>query len=180
MIFRLFLFLFLLSVLPGASAALAAPGADVVGKSVVVRWSESRQQRINNSPDVKAVTIGFEMKIYISGTGRPFNRLTTTSPGGSDQHEQVGVQGESLGGGVRSITANGNSIVLQANYGNYARNLRVEVSPGATSCNATMSVGKEAGSAPKAFQASGRTIEIHSLSVSGVTCSVRQGNVFGG
>jgi hypothetical protein len=177
MVSRLFLFSFCLLVV---SPALAAPGADVIGKSVIVRWSETRQQRINKSPEVRAVTIGFEMKIYISGTGRPFNRLTTTSPGGSIEHEQVGVQGKSLGGGVRSITANGSSIVLQAEYGNYARNLRIEMSPGAASCNAQMSVGKEAGSAPKAFQAGGRTIEIHSLSVSGITCSVRQGNVFGG
>ena len=38
MISRRFLFsFFLLSFLPGLSRALAAPGADVVGKSVVVR-----------------------------------------------------------------------------------------------------------------------------------------------
>ena len=53
MFFRPFLFSFVfLSVLPGMSAALAAPAADLVGKSVVVRWSENRQQRLNNSPDL--------------------------------------------------------------------------------------------------------------------------------
>ena len=181
MILRLLQFLFLcLSVFPGVSAALAAPAAELVGKSVVVRWTESRQQRINNSPELRAVMVGFELQIYLSGAGRPFSRLTASSRGGAHSNEQVGTQGESLGGGVRSIRADGHSIVLQGNYGNYARNLRIEVQPGAAGCNAQMSVGKETGSAPKSFRSGGRTIEIHSLNVSGVACSVRQGNVFGG
>jgi hypothetical protein len=180
MIARLFLFsFFLLPLLPGLSQALAAPGADVVGKSVVVRWTENRQQRINNAPELRAVTVGFELQIYVGATGRPFARLTA-SRGGSHSNEQVGAQGQSLGEGSRSIRADGNSITLQANYGNIARNLRIEVATGGAGCSAQMSVGKEAGSAPKAFRSGGRTIEIHSTSVGGVSCSIRQGNVFGG
>jgi hypothetical protein len=57
--------------------------------------------------------------------------------------------------------------------------LRIEVAPGAAGCNAQMSVGKESGSAPKAFRTGAWTIEIHSTSVSDVSCSIRQGNVFG-
>lgn len=171
--------LLLLACLVAGSPAAAAPAADVVGKSVVVRWSENRQHRVNNSPDLRAVTVGFELQIYVSGAGRPFSRLTASGRSGSHGNEQVGNSGQSLGGGVRSITANGNSILLQANYGNWARNLRIEVSPGGAGCDAQMSVGKQAGSAPKAFQSGGRTIEIHSLAVSAVSCSIRQGNVFG-
>jgi hypothetical protein len=181
MISRRFLFsFFLLSFLPGQSQALAAPDADVLGKSVVVRWTENRQQRINNSPELRAVTVGFELQIYVGATGRAFTRLTASSRGGSHSNEQVGAQGQSLGEGSRSVRADGNSITLQANYGNIARNLRIEVAAGGAGCNAQMSVGKEAGSAPKAFRSGGRTIEIHSTSVSGVSCSIRQGNVFGG
>ena len=160
--------------------AAAAPGSDLVGKSVVVRWTENRQQRINSGADLRAVTVGFELQIYVSGAGRPFSRLTVSSRGGSPGNEQVGTQGESLGGGVRSISANGNSITLQANYGNYARNLRIEAASGGSGCSAQMSVGRESGSTPKAFKSGGRTIEIHSVSVSGVSCSIHQGNVFGG
>jgi hypothetical protein len=159
--------------------ARAAPSADLVGKSVLVSWTENRQQRINNAPEMRAVTVGFQLQIYVSGVGRPFSRLTAGNRSGSHGNEQVGAQGQSLGGGVRSIVANGNSITLQATYGNYARNLRIDVAPGGAGCSAQMSVGKEAGSAPKAFQSGGRTIEIHSVSVSGVSCSIRQGNVFG-
>lgn len=160
--------------------AQAAPSADLIGKSVVVSWTEDRQQRINGAPEMRAVTVGFQLQIYVSGAGRPFSRLTASSRRGSHGNEQVGGQGDSLGGGIRSITANGNSISLQANYGNYGRNMRIDVAPGGTGCSAQMSVGKESGSAPKAFQSGGRTIEIHSVSVNGISCSIRQGNVFGG
>jgi hypothetical protein len=164
----------------GVSETRAAPAADLVGKSVVVSWTENRQQRTDGASDVRAVSRNFDLQIYLSGSGRPFARVTSSGRGGSTSNEQVGSQGESLGGGVRSIRADGYSIVLQANYGNYARNLRIDVAPGAASCSAQMAVGKESGSSPKAFRnASGRTIEIHSLSVSGVACSIRQGNVFG-
>ena len=56
----------------------------------------------------------------------------------------------------------------------------IDVAAGASGCNAQMAVGKESGSAPKAFKSGGRTIEIHSVSVSAISCSIRQGNVFGG
>jgi hypothetical protein len=177
MILRLLLPAFLLL---APAAAQAAPGSDLVGKSVSVSWTENRQQRTNGS-EVRAVTRNFQLQVYVGGTGRPFTRLTNSGRGGTQSNEQVGAEGESLGGGARAVTVNGNAIAVQANWGNYARSLRVDVAPGGSSCSAQMSVGKQPGSAPKAFRnTAGRTIEIHSLSVSGVSCSIRQGNVFGG
>jgi hypothetical protein len=160
--------------------AYAAPGADLVGKSILVSWTENRQQRTNGS-EVRPVTRNFQLQMYVSGAGRPFTRVTSSGRGGTHGNEQVGGGGDSLGGGTRSVKVNGNSIVVQANWANYARNLSVDVAPGGSSCSAQMSVGKEPGSAPKAFRnVGGFTVEIHSLSVSGVSCSIRQGNVFGG
>ncbi len=175
----LFRTLMLLTLLVIPLQAHSAPAADLVGKSVLVNWTESRQQRVNGS-EVRAVTVGFQLQIYVSGAGRPFSRLTASSRGGNHGNEQVGAQGQSLSGEARSITVNGSTITLQANYGNYARNLRIDVAAGASGCNAQMAVGKESGSAPKAFKSGGRTIEIHSVSVSAISCSIRQGNVFGG
>jgi hypothetical protein len=183
MISRLFLLssFLLSSFFLNASQALAAPGADVVGKSVVVRWTENRQQRINNQPEIRAVTVDFDLQIYVGATGRPFTRLTAAGRrGGGSSNEQVGAQGKSLGQGERSVKVDGNSITLQGSYGNIARHLRIEVAPGGAGCSAQMSVGKESGSAPKAFRSGALTLEIHSTSVSGISCSIRQGNVFGG
>ncbi|MBI5320854.1 hypothetical protein [Bradyrhizobium sp.] len=164
----------------GSWQARAAPGSDLIGKSVLVSWTENRQQRTNGS-EVRAVTRNFRLQMYVSGAGRPFTRVTSSGRGGTHGTDQVGGGGESLRGGARTVTVNGNSIAVQANWANYARNLRIDVAPGGSGCSAQMSVGKEPGSAPKSFRnVGGFTIEIHSLSVSGVSCSIRQGNVFGG
>ena len=78
------------------------------------------------------------------------------------------------------MRVDGRSIVLQANYGNYARHLQVDVAQGGAGCSAQMSIGKQAGSAPKVFRnTAGNEIEIHSVTVTGTACSIQQGNVFG-
>ena len=162
------------------TAAPAAPAPDLIGKSVLVTWSEGRQQRINNAPEMRSVSVGFNLGIYVSGAGRPFTKLTAAGARGpASSNEQVGGSGESLGGGVRSVRVDGRTIVLQANYGNFARSLRVEVSAGGGSCSAQMSVGKQVGSKPTPFRnTAGMIIEIHSVSVSGISCSIKDGNVF--
>jgi hypothetical protein len=160
------------------SSAVAAPAPDIVGKSVLVSWTENRQMQ-RGGESVNA-TLSFDLSIYISSAGRPFTRLTLASRRGSAVNEQVGNSGTALGGGVRAVSANGHAIVFQATMGNYARNLTVELAPGGSSCSAQMVVGKEVGSAPKAFRSpvTGMMTEIHSLTVNGVSCAVQEGNVF--
>jgi len=167
---------FLAAGFPIVIPASAAPSNDMVGKTFTVNWGESRLQRVNGS-DLRSASVSFQLQIYVGATGRPFTRLTSSSRGGVSSNDQVGGAGQSLGGGVRSVRADGNTITLQANYGNFARSGRIDVSGGG--CSAQMSVGKEPGSSPKAFQKSnGQMIEIHSVSVSGISCSVQQGNAF--
>lgn len=174
------LFLIAIFLMGSSWQAQAAPGSDLVGKSVLVSWTENRQQRTDGS-EVRAVTRNFQLQMYVSGAGRIFTRSTSSGRGGTHGNDQVGDGGKSLGGGARSVAVNGNSISVESNWGNYARFLRIDVAPGGSSCSAQMSVGKEPGSAPKSFRnVGGYTIEIHSLNVSGVSCSIRPGNVFGG
>ncbi len=158
---------------------LGAPAPDLINKSLLLTWTENRMQRTDGS-EVRGVAVGFDLRIYVSSSARPFTRLSTNSRRGSQSNEQVGGAGSSLGGGVRSVRADGHSIVLQATFGNFARNLRVEVAPGGGSCSAQMSIGKEPGSAPKPFRnTAGMLIEIQSMTTTTPTCSIQQGNVFG-
>jgi hypothetical protein len=159
-----------------AAPSVAAPAPDLAGKSVMLTWTENRQQSVDGSK-VHSARVDFDLRIYVSAKGRPFTRLTSTGRRGTGSNEQVGSSGQSLGGGVRSIHVDGHSITLQAVYGNYARNLRIEAS--GSGCSAHMTVGKQVGSAPTAFRhVKGITIEIHSVSASTPTCAVRAGNVF--
>jgi hypothetical protein len=157
-----------------SSPAVAAPAPDIVGKSVLVSWTEN-EELVGGA----AKAIGLELRLYISSAGRPFTRVTATGRW-SAMNEQVGRSGTSNAGGVRAVRVDGHTVILQAIKGNYAKNLRVEIAPGGGSCSAQMSIGKEVGTGPRAFRSplSGAMIEIHSLTVSGVSCSMQQGNVF--
>ena len=161
-----------------ASPAVAAPAPDIVGKSILVSWTENRQELIDGRP--ASATVGLDLRIYISSAGRPFTRLTTAAGRSSAINEQVGGSGTAATGGMQAVRVDGHTLVFQSIMGNYARNLRVELAPGGSSCAAQMSVGKERGSAPKAFRgaATGRIVEIHAVTVGGVSCTVHQGNVF--
>jgi hypothetical protein len=161
-----------------ASPVVAAPAPDIVGKSVLVNWTDNLQiQRADGSFNVP---VSRELRIYISSAGRPFTRVTSTSRRGSATNEQVGGTGVTGAGGVRAVSINDHTLVLETTIGNWARNLHVEFAPGGSSCSAQMLVGKEVGSAPKAFRSgiSGMMTEIHAFTVSGVSCTMQQGNVF--
>jgi hypothetical protein len=161
-----------------ASTAVAAPAPDIVGKSVLVNWTDNRQ--IQRSDGSMNVAISRELRIYISSAGRPFVKGTSAAGQRSSTSEQVGASGTTAAGGTRAVSVNGHTIVVQTSFGNWATNLRVELSPGGSSCSAQITVGKEVGSATKAFRSgmSGMMTEVHSVTVSGVSCTVQQGNVF--
>ena len=156
--------------------ASAAPAPDIVGKSVLVSWSENRDVRIDGAP--KSGSVSFQLSIYLSSAGRPFARVTSSSRAGTATGEQVGGSGASIGGGVRAVRVDGHSISVQASYGNYARSTRIEVGSGGGSCSVQISLGKEVGSAPKAFQYGGHAIEVLSASVASSSCAMQEGNVF--
>jgi hypothetical protein len=159
-----------------AMPAFAAPAPDIIGKSVVVNWSENRDVRINGTP--RSGSVSFQLSIYLSSAGRPFARVTSASRAGTASSEQVGGSGASIGGGVRAVRADGHSVSVQSNFGNYARSTRIEVGSGGGSCSVQISLGKEVGSAPKAFQYGGQSIEVLSASVASSSCSMQEGNVF--
>jgi hypothetical protein len=160
-----------------ASPAVAEPAPDIVGKSVLVNWTENLQiQRADGSKDA---AVSRELRIYISSAGRSFARGTGAALG-SVTNEHVGPSGTSGAGGQWALRVDGRTIVVQASFGNWARNVRIELSPGGSSCSAQIKVGKEIGSAPKAFRSpiSGMITEVHAMTVSGASCTAQQGNVF--
>jgi hypothetical protein len=161
-----------------SSPAVAGPAPDIVGKSVLVNWTENMQiQRADGSMNP---TVGRELRIYISSAGRSFARATAASGRRSATNELVGASGTSGAGGQWALRVDGRTIVVQASFGNWARNVRIELSPGGSSCSAQIKVGKEIGSAPKAFRSpiSGMITEVHAMTVSGASCTAQQGNVF--
>jgi hypothetical protein len=158
-----------------ASAAVAAP-AGLLGKSVVVSWSEARVQRFVGEANWRSVNASHELSVYVSSAGRVFSKFSATTRRGTGANEQV--SGE---GGNRVPSFSGNSMTIVAAQQGMARRVAVEFDGGFSSCTASVIRGKESG-AGSGFAKSviiGQRIEIQSVSTGSASCSVRAGNVFG-
>lgn len=153
------------------------------GKSIVVSWTEHRMQRQTGGPpgapqkrDFQPVTNTGRLSVYISSQGNVFNRMTRVNRRGlSGSRDKVG---------SNQIDFQGNSMIA-TQTGNVGGALRIVVAidPGLVNCTAEVIRGKEEGAAiihANSLIYPGMKVEIKSVRVSGVSCTIRDGNVFSG
>jgi hypothetical protein len=165
----------------GNAQAESAP-SELLGKSVVVTWSENRTQKVGDDPTMRNMNIGFTSSIYISSAGRAFRRTSVQSPRAAGSREQVGSGGATSSGGAAELQFQGRSIVSMGAHGGGARRTIIDFDESYGSCSAKVALAKEAGSGGPIRMtsiASGKRLEIHAVSIGGVSCSVRNGNIFG-
>lgn len=166
-----------LSLLGSTLGSDAAP-AELRGKSVIVKWTENRVQRTVGETAWRSISIGHELRVYVSAAGRVFSRLINSGRGGSGTNDQVsGSQGS-----TRTPQFSGQSMVITGTgMSQGARRTSVTFSGGFSGCSAEVIRGKEVGAAVMTATSSinGKRLEIQSLTVGGVSCSVQAGNVFG-
>jgi hypothetical protein len=115
-----------------------------------------------------------------------FNRLTMSGVGGrkgrrfmSGSSEQVG-DGESEQRG-RKVSFQGRSVTIISQNVGGARRVAVHFDESFGTCTASVIRGKETGSTKivaRSLMQPGRITEIHSVTTSDASCSVRTGNVF--
>jgi len=171
----------------GCGHAAAAP-AQLYEKSVVVSWSETREQTssaaMDNAP--RTVTRNGEFSVYISSAGRVFNRQTFSGAGmgrrgrmRSGSSEQVSGEGV---GKIRSVSFSGRTMTAVAPMQGGARGILVTFSDGFSGCNAEVLTGKGGGESKMgagSLMNPGVRVEIHSVKTGAATCRVQSGNVFG-
>jgi hypothetical protein len=180
---RMAVFLMLAVIAAFASpAAIAAPKA-LYGKSIIVSWTEQRvQRRLGESTFHAATRIG-TFSVYVSTQGHLFNRSAMANPaarhgrGREGSKERVGSQGHTR------ISFQGRSLVAIQMQEHGARRILVTFDAGFTSCTANVIRGKETGAQSirtNSLIRPGAQAEIQSVTTSGVSCSMRDGNVFSG
>ena len=170
-----------------SSGASAAP-AQLYEKSVVISWSETREQTSSALPDsgARSVTRNGEFSVYISSAGRAFNRLTFSGASmgrrgqmRSGSSEQVGGEGS---GRARSVSFSGRTMTAISPMQGGARRILVTFDTGFSGCSAEVLTGK-AGGVSKIGSGSlmnpGTRVEILSVKTGAATCRVQNGNVFG-
>lgn len=166
---------FLGSTLP----AQAAPPKQLLGRSVTVSWTETRSQRNAGETEFRSVNANHTLMVYVSSAGRVFSRQVNSTQGGSGQINQVGAAREgSYAVATPSFSGQAMTIVRVGQGG--ARRVAVAFDAGFSSCSATAGTGFEAGKTYTSYSPiTKRNVEIRSSSVGSVSCSVRDGNVFG-
>jgi hypothetical protein len=164
----------------GCSASHAASPPAIQGKSVVVSWTENRMQRRPDEAHARPAIRQGTFSVYVSSAGRIFNRLTMANPkrGKSGSSDRIGDTGN------RSITFEGRTMAaVQSGATGGARRILVTFAEGFARCTAEVIRGKQEGAEKMVARSTitpGATVEILSVQTSGVSCAVKDGNVFGG
>ena len=165
------------------SNAIEGPPQQLLGKSVVVTWSENRIQRVEGESKFREVNATHNMSIYIGSSGRIFSRLTNTMGSGSGRIDHI--QEQSAGDPnvrKRVTTFNGQSMTLDQplRKGGH-RHLLIDFGDKFDNCSAKLSFVTEAGSPTSLARSpiTNKMVEIKSIAMSGENCSVSTGNVFG-
>jgi hypothetical protein len=174
-----------LAALITADEAAAAPPKEVYGKSIVVSWFETRSQNVRRG-GLQNPTIS----LYVSTAGRIFTRVFVgLGKGrwgfghGGDLDTASAEQGPGegpRGAKVSSTEFSGHSLSMTSAFESGARRIAVEFDDRFSSCQAKVVYGKEAGqsSMRPGSVFGGQTVEVRAIEISGVACSVREGNVF--
>jgi hypothetical protein len=149
------------------------------GKSVVVSWTEQRMQRLPGGGDFRPTSRQGEFSAYVSTAGRIFLRKQLTNP----RHGQSGKVDRVGGGPHGHASLSGHTMTAVGGVMQGSANLiRIRFDQGFTSCTAQVIRGKEKGVTvihARSVIRHGARSEIASVSISGVQCAVRNGNVFG-
>jgi hypothetical protein len=182
-VFQLLLSAFVMLMIQNPSDAVEAlPPQSLLGKSVVVTWSESRVQRAEGEANFKEVHATHNMSVYVGSSGRIFSRLTNTMGLGSGRIDHI--QERSAGAPKfreRATTFSGQSMmVVQPFRQGGMRRLVIDFRDNFDNCSAKVSYVKEAGSLTSLARSpiTKQMVEIKSIEMSGETCSVLTRNVF--
>lgn len=172
------------SILLAPTPVPAQAPAQLRGKSVIASWTEERVQRLSGETDFSSRSVPQTLSVYISNEGRVFAKRTAMSskgggmrPRGSGSRESVGEDSAGNQGGRVS----GHTLTVANKLVGGVRMARIEFNQDFSSCTANVILGREGVDtiAQGRSLVSGQRVEIKSAKVSGTSCSVQNGNVFG-
>jgi len=175
-----------LTLLSAAAHAGSAP-KELYGKSFSVAWSESVTGTFAPEQTTRSFGSAYRMHVYVSTAGRPFVRVSQTGMDGGLNFKGAmsSVTGKTVERAPGQSSArgrvdfDGRSIVVYREFESGARRIAIDFEGANTICKANVVVGKQTGKeAVQLITGRGR-FAASSVQVGTVSCSVREGNVFG-
>jgi|SRR5215469_5969145 len=176
-------FIALLALMPGAAPAASAP-AGLLGRSVVIGWTDSVVRTAEGQSIARTRNWAHELRIYISSAGRPFSRLQSNAFGPRNRAAAASDQGPgdttASRGEARSVHFEGRALVVVSLLESGARRILVDFDAAYATCTATVIYGREHGATIRQTGLGGLKIQVHSIESSSFSCAVREGNVLTG
>lgn len=164
-----------------ASAGPAAAQAprQAYNKTVAFSFTSQSMQR-DPSGREHGVQIGINYTFYISSAGRIFERSSRNPGAGASQSGQFGPDSRAVSksGEAHNVRFEGNKLVSLRAFVVGASRMVVSFDPSFTSCSISVQNAKENGGVIKRKGTDGVVREYLSITTSGETCSVREGNPF--
>jgi hypothetical protein len=166
-----------LAILPTNQIHAAGAPEALKGKSVILSWSETRQQRHVGEPSFYPYNASVSLNVYVSTAGRVFSRRTTSTRAGSGSIERS--PSDSTGRGKALFSGQTMTLIGVTMGGAYRTS--VDFDSSFTSCSARVVLAFQSGRTSITLSPiSKRYLEIKSTTVNGMSCSIRAGNVLAG
>lgn len=163
--------------------ASAAP-KQLYGRTVVISWAEQRTDRIIETNVTRSYSMAKELVVYVSSAGRVFSRYSastigrrgTTNLGASDQGGGT-ADAKELGARVINFPGRTMSVVNKLQTG--ARQISASFNENFSECSGNVIYGRT-GSAPiiQGMWNSSAKVQIISISIGAMSCSIKSGNAF--
>jgi hypothetical protein len=153
-----------------------APRA-LYNKTIQISWSVAVSQM---SPDgqKKNVSVAVNHTVYVSSAGRLFERASRSTRKGKRETENAPGATQNRGGEATGLHFEGNRLVGLTAFAQGARRFVATFDPGFSSCTVAVTFGRDAAGL-KRKGIDGVMYTIDSMTASGESCSIREGNPFG-
>ncbi len=156
--------------------ALSAP-PQIQNKTITASWSVESTLVAPNGR-VFTPTTRQQRVMYVSSTGRIFVKANCNTPRGGDSAE-IAPGEKTADGGARDVRIEGGKIVaMAALQGGAAGRMIVSFDQGYSTCTVDVTIGRSGRGRVMMRGRDGVPLEIRSQSISGQSCSVREGNAF--
>jgi hypothetical protein len=160
------------------SAGLAAAPQQLYNKAIQINWTA---QVTEHDADGKTVTpqLGASRTIYVSSAGRLFVRASRTNAksGQSRGSDLAPGATQNSAGEARGLRFEGNKLIGAVAFAQGAGRMIATFDPSYSSCTVDLTYGREAGGMRRQG-VNGVMYTIDSISVTGQSCSIREGNPF--
>lgn len=158
--------------------AFADAPRQLYNKTIQISWSVAVAQ---TGPDgqKKNVAVAVNHTVYVSSAGRLFERSSRAAGKGRRQSENGPEATKNGGGEATGLHFAGNKLVGNTAFAQGARQFTATFDPGFSSCTVSVVFGREGGGL-KRKGVDGVMYTIDSMTASGESCSIRDGNPFAG